>query len=89
MDIHPRLGANYLSLTAWSHVGFSISVNLLVSSVQSLPADGLLLISDARLPECTIGLLQAESNSSLQVIFIIPRQVNYVYIKKIKTHRQV
>lgn len=26
MDIHPKLGANYLSLTAWSHVDFSISI---------------------------------------------------------------
>lgn len=48
----------------------------------SAPADGLLLISDARLPECPVGLLQAECNSPLQVIFIVSSQVNNIYIKR-------
>lgn len=52
----------------------------------SPPADGLLLISDACLPECAVGLLQAESDGSLQIIFIVPRQVNHIYIKKMHTH---
>lgn len=55
----------------------------------SPPADGLLLISDARLPERPVGLLQAEGNSPLQVIFIVPSQVNDIYIKReyTQTHR--
>lgn len=48
----------------------------------SPPADGLLLISDTCLPECPVGLLQAEGNSPLQVIFIIPSQVNDIYINR-------
>lgn len=57
--------------------------------VSCLPADGLFLISDACLPECTIGLFQAKSDSSLQVIFIIPGQVNHIYtnIKDLRGHR--
>lgn len=47
----------------------------------STPADCLLLIRDARLPERPVGLLQAEGNSPLQVIFIVPSQVNDIYSK--------
>lgn len=48
----------------------------------SPPADCLLFISDARLPERPVGLLQAEGNSPLQVIFVVPSQVNDIYIKR-------
>ncbi|TNN62487.1 hypothetical protein EYF80_027290 [Liparis tanakae] len=40
----------------------------------SPPADGLLLISDARLPERPVGLLQAEGDGPLQVILIVSSQ---------------
>lgn len=53
----------------------------------SPPADGLLLVSDACLPERPVGLLQAEGDSPLQVIFIIPSQVNHICIKKTHAHR--
>lgn len=33
--------------------------------LNSLPADGLLLISDTCLPECPVGLLQAEGDGPL------------------------
>lgn len=50
-----------------------------VSKAADVPADGLLLISDACLPERTVGLLQAKSDSSLQVIFVVACQVNHIY----------
>lgn len=55
-----------------------------VSDAADLPADGLLLVSDARLPECTVGLFQAESDGSLQVIFVVACQVNHIYTHKDK-----
>lgn len=56
-----------------------------VSDAADLPADGLFLVSDARLPECTVGLFQAESDGSLQVIFVVACQVNHIYTH---THTQ-
>lgn len=62
--------------------GFKISWHTDSRGAENLPADGLLLISDACLPECAVRLLQTESDSPLQVIFVIPSQVNHICIKK-------
>lgn len=62
-----------------SFVSFVSSVWVSVSDAADLPADGLFLVSDARLPECTVGLFQAESDGSLQVIFVVACQVNHIY----------
>lgn len=48
----------------------------------SPPADGLLLVGDARLPERPVGLLQTQGDRPLQVIFIVPRQVDHVCVLK-------
>lgn len=65
------------SLVRW--VQFFLMAMYQSVMLSCLPADGLFLISDACLPECTIRLFQAKSNSSLQVIFIIPSQVDHIY----------
>ncbi len=81
VEIHPRLVACFV--TIWSDVRSRISWHFCCQSelLLSPPADGLLLISDACLPESPVGLLQAEGNSPLQVIFIVPRQVNHICMK--------
>lgn len=63
----------------FSSVSLFLSSCLSVSDAADLPADGLFLISDACLPECPVGLFQAESNGSLQVIFVVACQVNHIY----------
>lgn len=49
------------------------------------PADGLLFISDACLPECPVGFLQAECDSPLQIIFIVASEINDICINKTYT----
>lgn len=43
------------------------------------PADCLLLVRDSRLSEGPVGLLQAERDGSLKVIFIISSQINHIW----------
>lgn len=80
VDIHRRLGVKlfFPQLSKMDPILFLMAMYQSVMLL-CLPADGLFLISDACLPECTIRLFQAKSNSSLQVIFIIPSQVNHIY----------
>lgn len=69
-------------------MSFSGNTELISEPMMNQPADRLFLISDACLPECTIRLLQAESDSPLQVIFIIPGQVNHICNEKIYARAQ-
>lgn len=80
VDIHRRLGVKlfFPQLSKMGPIFFLMAMHQSVM-LSCLPADGLFLISDACLPECTIGLFQAKSDCSLQVIFIIPSQVNHIY----------
>ncbi len=46
---------------------------------KTAPADSLLFIRDARLPESPARLLQAESDGPLKVIFIISSEIYYTW----------
>lgn len=46
------------------------------------PADRLLLVRDSRLSEGPAGLLQAERDGSLKVIFIISGQIDHIWKHK-------
>ena len=83
MDIHHRLTALQLDDE------LRISLRVCFESVMLLspPADGLLLISDTRLPECPVGLFQAEGDCPLQVIFIISGQIDHICKKE--THHML
>lgn len=86
VDIHPRLCFLYFLFGQMLGPEFLCIFALSCWVMLSPPADGLLLISDARLPECPVGLLQTEGDSPLQVIFIVSSQVNHICIKEKYTH---
>lgn len=46
------------------------------------PADCLLLIRDTRLSEGPVGLLQAERDGSLKVIFVVSSQIDHIWNKR-------
>lgn len=55
---------------------------------ESAPADGLLFIGDARLPEGPVRLLQTEGDGTLKVIFIVSGEIDYIWNDQARYWRQ-